>query len=94
MNAPVSLSAQDFLELKEETLEECSAILVRSCLKLKRERQQAALTSFVGMAIAASAIDCAPNHDEAALFAAHMQDQFAKLVQIYLDKSQNSSNDA
>ena len=94
MSAPTPISSKEFLDLREEVLEEVSAILVRACCQLKRERQQAGLTSFVGMAIAASAIECAPNHDEAILFAAHMQDQFTKLVQVYLDKAQRASNDA
>lgn len=80
MRAATCVSDQMFLTLKEQTLDECGDVLSRACELTNSGRQQAALASFVGMALAVSAIQSAPTKEEAELFAAHMQQQFAKMI--------------
>lgn len=84
MRATACVSDQMFLTLKEQTLDECGDVLSRACELTASGRQQAALASFVGMALAVSAIQSAPSRDEAELFAAHMQEQFAKMICVSL----------
>jgi len=78
------ISEETLLALKEQTLDECGEVLERACDLTGNGRQQANLVCFVGLGLAASAIQSAPSLAEAELFAAHMQEQLAKMIAVSL----------
>lgn len=84
MKTAIRISEHDLLALKEQTLNDCGEVVERACDLTEDGRQQANLTCFVGLGLAASAIQCAPSMAEAELFAAHMQEQLAKMIAVTL----------
>lgn len=93
MRARQPVPPETFLSIKEQTLEDCTEIIVRACQMVGPGRQQASLTCFVGLAIAASALECAPSPEEASLFAAHMHDHLAQLLKVYSRKVELADHD-
>lgn len=84
MKSVETVSDEYFLKLKEQTLDECGDVVERACQLTESGRQHASLASFVGMGLAVSAIQYAPDKEEAELFAACMKEQFAKMLNVSL----------
>jgi len=93
MRARQPVPPETFLSIKEQTLEECGEVIVRACRLVGNGRQQASLTCFVGLDIAASALECTPSPEEAALFAAHMHDHLAQFLKVYSRKLELADHD-